>query len=361
MAATTNEIRERLGAWLLVSVIALLAGCSTPGLVLSAVGVATDTSVTWEVVKHVHAKLTEGDGVPCARLDSVQRALNARCGEFVPGSLRAADLHASALQGCALEVAAAEPRFWGVLPELLANGASAAACANSPLVMLAQRPGCPDFRAASPAVLAALRRLADTDARAVDHDVVRLLSCPAAAAAGLDTVLTGWLARNVLDADRLPFGMFGALHPGYLGMPLVAALEARGHTARRAFRGHLGTQPGSFELALRGSDWRALEWWLARAPELANRVPAAQGNQLPWVPLARALTPGFVLHGEGRAEMVAFLLARGADPWQRLPFDAGRTVVQYARSLRSPHLALLDPPPPAAPVYAATLAPRPAE
>jgi hypothetical protein len=48
---------------------------------------------------------------------------------------------------------------------------------------------------------------------------------------------------------------------------------------------------------------------------------------------------------QNQAAMVAFLLARGADPWQKLPFDAGSSVVQYARTLKSPLVALLDPPP----------------
>ena len=38
---------------------ALLGGCSTTGLLLTAAGVATDTSITWEVAKHVYFKVTE--------------------------------------------------------------------------------------------------------------------------------------------------------------------------------------------------------------------------------------------------------------------------------------------------------------
>jgi len=55
------------------------------------VGIGTDTSMTWDIVKHVHGKLTEDDPTPCALLNSVQRALNPRC-EFVAGSIRTADL-----------------------------------------------------------------------------------------------------------------------------------------------------------------------------------------------------------------------------------------------------------------------------
>jgi hypothetical protein len=62
--------------------------------------------------------------------------------------------------------------------------------------------------------------------------------------------------------------------------------------------------------------------------------------------------------------MVRFLMARGANPWQKLPYDRGSSVVQYARSLNSPQLALLDPPEaarPAAPIVVAATAAGPAE
>ena len=323
---------------------ALLGGCSTASLVLGAAGVATDTSVTWDVVKHVHAKLTEGDDIPCVRLDGLQRALNPRCGPVVAGSVRSIDLRRAGLQGCALGAAARDPRVWPALPELIAQGARPESCEVSPLVELARRPGCPDFGAASPAVLASIRQLAETDPRAVQFDVLRLLSCPKAVAAGLDDVLVRWQARGALDPGRVAFGPLGALHPDHLGTPLARALEAQGHTALQGLGGHDGVQPASFELALRGSRWAALEWWLARVPALANRVPAAHGDQLPWVPLARVLTPNFMDQPAGRAGMIGFLLARGANPWQKLPFDAGSSVVHYARTLRSPELALLDPP-----------------
>src|SRR3982751_6067434 len=68
---------------------AALGGCTAPGLILTAAGVATDTSMTWEIVKHVHGKLVEDDPTPCVLLNSVQRALNGRC-EFVAGSIRSA-------------------------------------------------------------------------------------------------------------------------------------------------------------------------------------------------------------------------------------------------------------------------------
>ncbi|HZT54826.1 MAG TPA: hypothetical protein VFA35_01260 [Burkholderiaceae bacterium] len=335
-------------AGLLAATAPLLGGCTTTGVLLSVAGVATDTSITWEIVKHLHAKLIEGGDMPCHRLDSVERALNVRCGAFVPGSLRVAEMQASKLQGCALTVAVRDPRFWPALPEFIAKGASPEGCARSPLVELAQASsfpeGCPDFSTASPAVLQSMRWLAEADARAIHHDVVRMLSCPSAVRAGLDAPLATWLAQGDLDVGKVAFGPLGALHPDYLDTPFARALEAQGHTARAGLGSFDGVQPRGFELALRNSQWAALDWWITRVPELANRVPPVQGNQLPWVPLARVLTPNFLTDPASQTEMVEFLLAHGANPWQKLPFDAGSSVVQYARVLKSPQLALLDPP-----------------
>jgi hypothetical protein len=42
--------------------------------------------------------------------------------------------------------------------------------------------------------------------------------------------------------------------------------------------------------------------------------------------------------------MVAFLLARGADPAQKLPSDPNRSVTAFARSLKSPWVAMLEAP-----------------
>jgi hypothetical protein len=341
----------------------LLAGCTTTGLLLGAAGVASDTSVTWEIVKHVHAKMTEGDAIPCVSLNSVQRALSPRCGDFVPGSLLAKDIRYSQWPECPLAIAARDPRLWPVLPELLDKGAQPEACARSPLVELSQAQTCPDFAAASPAVLRSLQWLAEADARAVHHDVVRLLSCPSARMAGLDDVLAQWLARGDLEPRVLGFGVFGALHPDYLATPFAQALEGRGHTARGGLGAFDGTQPAGFEEALRTGNWAALDWWLSREPKLVNRVPPTQGNQLPWVPLARVLAPSFVADPQTQADVVEFLMSRGANPRQKLPFDAGRSVLQYARALNSPMLPLMEASPRtgAAVVVAATAALTPGE
>ena len=363
MQVIQSRFMNGAAAGLLALAAPLLGGCTTAGMLISAAGIATDTSVTWEVVKHLHAKATEGDDLPCNRLNSVQRALNVRCGAFVPGSVLAVDQRNSKLQSCPLAVAVRDPRFWPALPEFISKGALPEACARSPLVELAQSPpsgqDCPDFSTASPAVLQSLRWLAEADARAIHHDVVRMLSCPSASRAGLDAPLATWLAQGDLDVGKVSFGPLGALHPDYLGTAFSRALETRGQTAREGLGGYDGVQPRGFELALRSSQWAALDWWITRVPELATRVPPTQGNQLPWVPLARVLTPNFLTHPESQTEAVEFLLARGANPWQKLPYDAGSSVVQYARLLKSPQLALLDPP--VLPTVVAATAGRPAQ
>ena len=335
-------VRRVAAAALVPAFAGLLAGCSAPGLVLTAAGVATDTSMTWDIVKHVHARLTEGDPVPCVRLDPVQRALNPRCGAYVAGSIGASDIQRSRVQGCVLGAAVRDPRVWPALPDLLRQGARSTDCERPPLVELAAIAGCPDFAAAAADVRSALAALADSDSRNVQHDVVRLLSCPGAVAAGLDQVLDGWLARGALDPARIGFGPLGALHPSHLVSPLAQALERRGHTAADGLGAIVGAQPGGFELALRSGRWDALEWWVARVPSVVDRVPPAHGGQLPWVPLARVLSAGFVVDPALQAGTIEFLVARGADVRQKLPYDAGRSVLDQARAQKSPHLARLE-------------------
>lgn len=317
------------------------------GLVLALVAVFGSGCTTAIVVMHAYDKITEGDPAPCRHLNSVERALQPRCGAFVPGSLAARDTVASGLPVCPLTLAARDPRLWPVLPELLQKGAQPEHCAGSPFVALAQAQPCPDFAAASPAVLQSLRWLAEADARAVQHDAVRALSCPNARSAGLDRVLDTWLAHGQLPAAGLPFGVLAALHPSHLVSAFSQALETQGH--RPTVGIYQGQQPSGFEEALRAGDLAALDWWLTRAPALANQAPASRSNQLPWRPLARVLTPNFMSDAAQRQAVVQALLARGADPWKPLPHEPGQTVVGYARQLRSPLLALLDPPPPPAP------------
>jgi hypothetical protein len=329
--------------WISAVTVALtllaLGGCTPVSMLMGAAGVATDTSVTWEIVKHVHGKLTEGDPAPCSALDSVERALSPRCGEYVSGSLRSSEFAVSPFGACALTTAARDTRLWPVLPDLIAVGARAKTCVQSPIVTLAQANDCPDMTAASFEVREALMTLARSDPRAVHHDVVRWLSCPNSRTAGLEAVLTTWVAAGALDRGGLSFSPLSALHPSAIGTPLSASLEARGNTVEAAFGGYMGQRASGFEEALRNSDWIALEWWLDRRPQLANRVPSAQ---LDWLPLARVLAPSFLTHPETRAEMVNYLLARGADPRTRLPSEPSQSVLAWAQSMRSPLLPVLE-------------------
>lgn len=296
------------------------------------------------VAMHVYDKLTEGDPTPCMRLNSVDRALQERCGKFEPGSLSAKDIRASGMPVCPLTVAARNPVFWPVLPELIAKGASPESCRESPWVALAQADACPDFARATPEQLQSLRWLAEVDANAIQHDVVRVLSCPRARAAGLDGVLDAWAAAGQLDRGQLGFGPLGALHPSHLGSPLALRLEAMGHTAQQSLGSTGGQLTPGFEEALRTSDYAALDWWLRRVPELANRAPPSRGGQLPWVPLARVLTPSFMPDADQQRETVKYLLAHGANPWKPLPHDPRQTVVGLARTLNSPLVATLEAP-----------------
>ena len=322
---------------------ATLAGCTAPGLILTAVGIATDTSVTWEITKHVHAKLTEDDPTPCIMLNTVQRALNARC-TYVPGSIRAVDVAASGLQGCALTAATQDVRLWRALPELIDKGALSERCPRSPLQDLAEVDACPDFQSASPEVLKAIVFLAESDPRAVRHDVFRMFSCTRARAVGLDRVLVGWLDRGVLQPGTLSFSPLEALDPEMLVSRFGRELQTAGHAPSAALDHYDGALPSGFEEALRTNHWAALEWWFYELPQLVNLAPPSRGAQMSWVPLQRVLLPGYLADPAAQPEMVSFLMAHGADPKKKLPFDPSRTVTAFAMSIKSPVLALLDAP-----------------
>ena len=328
-------------AWTLLSTLGLSA-CTTTSLVISAAGLATDTSITWAIAKHVHQTITEGDPVPCIQLNSVQRALAERCGSFVPGSIKAADVEYVGFGVCPLSVAARDPQFWPVMTELLQKGARLQNCQQSPLVDLAQAHACPDFQAATPASLRSLTSLAQIDGRAVHHDVLRMLSCPSSRSAGLDRLIDRWMAQDQLPLSGLSFSPLSALHPDHLNSTLAMALQAQGHTIQAALAAQDGKLPSGFETALRASHWQALEWWLARRPQLAQSVPPAKSTQLPWLPLARVLVPQFLDQPETQADMLNFLIARGASPLQVLPADNGKTVLAYATQLKSPMIKLLS-------------------
>jgi hypothetical protein len=293
------------------------------------------------VVKHIHGQLTADDATPCIQLNGVQRALNARC-EYLPGSIRPADIARSGLQECPLAVATRDPRLWRALPELLEKGARVEACPGSPLLALAATDTCPDFGAATPLVRDAIRSLAEDDPRAVRHDVFRMLSCPRARAVGLDRVLMTWLDRGDLQPGKISFSPLGAADPELLMSRFGRELETAGHKPEAALDGYEGVLPSGYELALRSSHWPAIDWWLYRLPKLANLAPPQRGG-LAWVPLQRVLVTGFLQYPESQRDMVVFLLARGANPAQKLPSDPQKTVVSFAAQMKSPMLAVLDP------------------
>lgn len=338
------RLHRRLArAGLALAGLALTAGCTTTSLVIGLVGVSTDTSIPWAVAKHVHAQLIEGEPRPCIQLNSVQRALSPRCGDFVAGSIVARDIDSTGFAECPLGLAARDPRLWPVLPELLRKGASTRSCPVPPLLELARAQPCPDFGVASVPVLAAARELALGDPRSVHHDVMRMLSCPRASAAGLDTVLDDWWGRGWLQPGAHAFSPLGALHPHALGGRFSDQLEQGGHKARDALGSYNGRLSAGFEEALRTADHRALDWWFARLPGLVREVPPKEGNQLPWLPLARVLVPSFLEDPQTQRELVDHLLSRGADPRQRLPANPDQSVQAFARQLKSPVAALLDP------------------
>src|SRR5689334_238646 len=144
-------------------VLAAGAGCTATSALVTVVGISTDTSVTWEVVKYMHGQLTEGDDRPCALLNSAQRAVAARCAPFRPGSIAAADIGHTGLAECELTLAARDPLLWPALGELMDKGARLEACTESPIVALAQRQPCPAFDAAPEASRQSLERIALAD------------------------------------------------------------------------------------------------------------------------------------------------------------------------------------------------------
>ena len=66
MAWIDYRTLKAAAAGVLAASLLLLGGCTTAGLVLGAAGVATDTSITWDIVKYVHGRMTEGDPMPCS-------------------------------------------------------------------------------------------------------------------------------------------------------------------------------------------------------------------------------------------------------------------------------------------------------
>ncbi len=171
-----------------------------------------------------------------------------------------------------------------------------------------------------------------------------MLGCTRARSAGLDQVLTTWLDRGLLTPGKLSFNPLEALDPDLIGTRLARDLVVAGFSASTALDHYDGSLPSGFEEALRRSHWPALDWWLYELPQLANTAPPSRGAQMDWVPLQRVLLPGFLQDPASQAQMVNYLIAHGADPRKKLPFDPDKTVIAFAASIKSPMLALLNPP-----------------
>jgi hypothetical protein len=230
----------------------------------------------------------------------------------------------------------------------LEKGATSERCARSPLQDLAEVDACPNFQAASPQVLKAFVYLAESDrarnpARRVSH-----VQLQQRRAAGLDQVLVGWLDPRRAAGGNALVQPARSARPGNARLALRRELQIAGHSPQRRSTTTTGVLQSGFEEALRTSNWAALEWWFYELPQLLNVAPPSRGAQLPFVPLQRVLLPGYLPDQAAQGEMVKYLLARGANPRQKLPFDPGRNVVGFAMSIRSPMLALLDEPAPTA-------------
>jgi hypothetical protein len=265
----------------LASLLGSLTACTPVGVIVSATGVATDTSVTWDVVKHIHGKLTENDAVPCVDLNSVQRALNARC-TYQPGSIRRADIVRTGLQECPLAVATRDPRLWRALPELLEKGARLDACRARRCSRSPRPTRCPDFAAAPPDVRDAIRSLAETIRGPCVTTSFACCRVRARAPSASTACSSTWLDRGDLQPGKLSFSPLGALDPDLLVSAFGRELESAGHRPEAALDGYEGVLPTGYELAaaqqpLAGDRLVALPLAPARQPRAAATRRAALG------------------------------------------------------------------------------------
>ena len=320
MHTPTHSTADRSPAWrwalcaLALPVAGALSGCVTTAVIL--------------------ASQLKDLPPACTSLTSVERALTSRCGVYKPGELVTKDVNTPVRAECALTNFARDPATWHGLPELLAKGATPESCNKAPLVAMAEREACPDFSAMAAPTLQAVRWLAMADAASVQGPVLNMLSCPSARQAGLSDVISVWVAQRALDPATVRFSPLSSLHPSSLREPWVALLLGAGHKPQLASE----MDPSGFERALQAGDVAALQWWTGHVPSLVHRVPARGVGYLPWLPLARVMTPGFTRSDEARRAGVDFLIARGANPQATLPHDRGETVLSYTQRVQ-PQLA----------------------
>jgi hypothetical protein len=266
----------------------------------------------------------------CSKLSSVERALTSRCGPYQAGSLLAKDVNTTVASACPLSAFANQPALWKGLPELLAKGATPERCTQAPLLAMAKANACPTFSAMDAPTLNAVRWLAVADAGSLSGPVLHMLSCPQAQQAGLDTVVSQWVAQGQLSPAAANFSVLSYVHPSSLSAPWVGALLAAGHQPLRAVE----QDAAGFEQALAQGNATALAWWTQRAPSLIHRAPRKGEGHVPWLPLARTMSPGFATDDAARLRSATFLLAQGAKLDASLPHDRGTSVGDYARSVQ---------------------------
>lgn len=266
----------------------------------------------------------------CSKLTSTERAMTERCGGYKVGQIDAKDVNVRVMSSCALTNFASRPSLWHGLPELLAKGATPEGCAKAPLVAMAEANACPAFTQMDSSTLDAVRWLAVADAASVSSPVMRMLTCPEATNAGLSSVVTQWAAQGYLAPSNVSFSVLSSVHPTSLLQPWVQDLLAAGHQPMRAVE----ADASGFTQALAQGDVAAIGWWTQKAPTLVHRVPSKGRGYLPWLPLARTMSPGFAADDATRLRTAQFLMARGARMDASLPQEHSISVGDYARSVQ---------------------------
>jgi hypothetical protein len=301
-------------------------------LVASAATLLLATQLSGCITTAVILATKYADKLPpaCSSLSSVERALTDRCGGYKTGELVAKDVNVRVLSACPLTNFAGNPALWHGLPELLAKGATPEQCAKPPLVAMAEKAPCPAFTRMSASTLDAVRWLAVADAGSLSGPVVHMLTCPEAMSTGLSSVVVQWAGQGSLNADASRFSVLSSIHPASLSQPWVNSLLVAGHQALRAVE----MDSSGFEEALAKGDLATLDWWTQKVPSLVHRAPRKGAGYVPWLPLARIMTPGFAADDAARLRTAQYLMERGASIQASLPHERGQSVGDYARSVQ---------------------------
>jgi hypothetical protein len=288
----------------------------------------------------------------CNTLSSTEQATLSRCGGYRRGYLETKDVNTAFAGSCPLTNFARHKETWAGLPELIELGAQPGRCGVAPLPAMAEVEACPDFTKMNPATLKSVRWLATADARSLTGPVVGMLTCPSARTAGLTDIVEQWVVQDRLTPAKASFSVLSSVHPASLNDPWVGSLIASGHTPQRAVE----MDPSGYERALASGDVNTLRWWTRQVPTLVHRVPAKSAAHVPWVPLARVMTPQFARDDAARFVSAQFLLASGADAQARLPGEGTLTVMDYTAQMQPALVDLLlkDPSLARSPVAAET-------